>query len=136
MVDDEIFDDELERIRTAKKKDLERKLRDSGRPHILTITDRDFARVVQEHPYVLIDFWAEWCGPCRMVSPAVEELAVEFADRLTVGKVNTDENPLVSRKFSITAIPTLMLFSHGQMVDRIIGAYPKETIRKRIQRIL
>jgi thioredoxin 1 len=132
--DQELFDDELQRLREKKLREMEESLGKGTKPTIVEITDESFLGVVQGNPYVLIDFWAEWCGPCRMVSPIVEELAREFAGKVIVGKCNTDDNPVISRQFAITAIPTLMLFAHGQMVDRIIGAYPKESIRQRMER--
>ncbi|MDT8357104.1 MAG: thioredoxin [Methanomicrobiaceae archaeon] len=126
-------EDELARIRQDRLRELERQMRPK-QGGVEEITDHNFTRVLDENPRVLIDFWAEWCGPCRMVSPAVEELATEFSGHIMVGKCNTDENPMLTRNFGISAIPTLMLFAHGQMVDRIIGAYPKEQIRARVTR--
>ncbi len=128
------FNDELQRIRQKRLLEMQQKFEVGKEAVVLEVTDASFGTLIQEHAYVLVDFWAEWCGPCQRVGPIVEELAAEFAGNVVVGKCNTDENPLITRKFAITAIPTLMLFANGQLVDRIIGAYPKEAIRKRMQR--
>ncbi|MCK4269050.1 MAG: thioredoxin, partial [Methanogenium sp.] len=88
------------------------------------------------HKKVIIDFWAEWCGPCRTIGPIVEELAMEYNGLVSVGKCDTDQNPVLTQSFQISAIPTLILFSHGQMVDRLTGAYPKEAIRSHMVRSL
>ena len=96
-------------------------------------TDANFQQeVLQNDKVTLIDLWAEWCGPCRRVAPSIEELAREFAGRVAFGKCNTDENHRIAMELYISAIPAIMLFSHGRRVDQIIGAYPKEAIRERI----
>lgn len=81
---------------------------------------------------VLVDFWAEWCGPCRMVSPAIERIAMEFSGRLTVVKVNVDDKPHVAAKYAVRSIPTIMLFAGGEAVMRLTGAYPYETLVREI----
>ncbi|HUI29993.1 MAG TPA: thioredoxin [Candidatus Acidoferrales bacterium] len=85
---------------------------------------------------VLVDFWAPWCGPCRMVAPLVEEIAKEYGDKLKVFKVNTDENMDIAIKYNIVSIPTLGFFRGGEMVDRIIGAVPKKVIVEKISKTL
>jgi thioredoxin 1 len=82
---------------------------------------------------VLVDFWAPWCGPCRMVGPVVDELAQEYAGKLKVVKVNTDEAPGVAGQYNIMSIPTLMIFKNGERVDQIIGALPKQAIAAKVQ---
>ncbi len=101
---------------------------------VMIVTESQFQQLLSQHPRLVVDFWAEWCGPCRMVGPTIEQLSREFAGTISFGKCNTDENPRIATRFGISAIPTIMLFSSGQLVDRIIGAYPKETIRSRILR--
>jgi thioredoxin 1 len=93
-----------------------------------------FQEFISTHPFAVIDFWAEWCGPCQRIAPVMDELSKEFAGRVTFGKCNTDDNRRIAMEFNISAIPAIMLFSHGQLVDRIIGAYPKDAIRDKIVR--
>jgi thioredoxin 1 len=103
---------------------------------ILTLTDADFDAQVKAQPLIVVDFWAEWCGPCRMVAPVLEELANEYSDRLTVGKVNVDENRQTAARFGVRSIPTLMFFRDGSRVDQVIGAHPKATIKAKIDQLL
>ncbi|MBI4734478.1 MAG: thioredoxin [candidate division NC10 bacterium] len=103
---------------------------------ILTLTDADFEAQVKTQPLIIVDFWAEWCGPCRMVAPVLEELANEYGDRLAVGKVNVDENRQTAARFGIRSIPTLMFFRDGSRVDQVIGAHPKATIKAQIDQLL
>jgi thioredoxin 1 len=134
MDPDDRLDDELQELRKKRLREMEQALSRRETPTVLQVTEETIGGVIRSHPRVLIDFWAEWCGPCRTVGPAIEELAMEFEGRVTVGKCNVDENPRIAAQLSISAIPTLILFSHGQLVDRITGAYPKAQIRQRMQR--
>jgi thioredoxin 1 len=104
--------------------------------NILTVTDSDFEAQAKANPYLLLDFWAEWCGPCRVIAPVLEELAGEYKDRVKVGKLNVDENRQVAARFGIRSIPTLLLFRDGERVDQIVGAHPKTTIKAKIDQLL
>ncbi len=101
------------------------------------VTDQTFDRdVLQSNQPVLVDFWAPWCGPCRMVAPIVEELVSEYAGRVKFVKLNTDENPSTAARFGIRSIPTLLVFKNGQPVGQIIGFRPKSDIKKRLDAVL
>jgi thioredoxin 2 len=103
-------------------------------PWIADATDDDFPVVVEKATIpVLVDIWAPWCGPCRMVSPALEQLASEMAGQLKLVKVNTDENPQVSQRFNVLSIPTLLLFKEGEVIDQQVGAAPLVTLRTWLQ---
>ena len=99
-----------------------------------TITDATFEQVINSKIPVLVDFWAEWCGPCRMIAPSVEQLAQEFAGRAVVGKLNVDENPNTPRRYNVMGIPALFIFKEGQVIDQIVGAHPITVLRNRLAR--
>lgn len=99
----------------------------------LEFTDSNFSEEVEDNDKpVLVDFWAEWCGPCRMVGPVVEEIAGEYEGKAKVGKVDVDSNPEVSVKYGIRSIPALLIFKDGEVVDQIVGAVPKAQIKKQL----
>jgi thioredoxin 1 len=101
------------------------------------VTDASFeAEVLKGAKPVVVDFWAEWCAPCRMVSPVLEELAVEYSGKVKVTKLNIDDNPSTSAKFGIRSIPTLLFFKDGRLVDQYVGAAPKSELKKRFDGLL
>ncbi|HTY14685.1 MAG TPA: thioredoxin [Methanoregulaceae archaeon] len=125
-------DDELARIRERKLREMEAKMKENAEGKVLHLEQANFSAITAENPALVIDFWAEWCGPCRMVGPVVEELSREFAGRVTFAKCNTDDNAMLANQFGISAIPTLLLFRDGRLADRVIGAYPKDALRTKI----
>lgn len=101
--------------------------------HPLEITDANFAKEVEQSDVpVLIDFWAVWCGPCRMIAPIVEELASEYQGKAKIGKLDVDSNPGVATKFGIRSIPTILIFKGGKLADQIVGAVPKGVIVEKL----
>jgi thioredoxin 1 len=101
---------------------------------IVEITDHNFdEQVVQRKGLILVDFWAEWCGPCRMVAPILDDLAVEYDGRLVVGKMNVDENRQIPGRFSIRSIPTILFFKNGVQIEQIIGAVSKSVLITKIK---
>lgn len=104
---------------------------------IVELTNAAWGQEVEQATgLVMVDFWAVWCGPCRMIAPTVEELAKEYAGKLKVGKLNTDENPEIASKYKIMGIPTIMFFKDGQKVDQIVGAVPKPQLKAKIDALL
>ena len=103
----------------------------------LQLSDTSFeTEVVKSDRPVLVDFWAPWCGPCRMLSPLVDELSKEYEGKIKVGKLNTDDNTQVATRYRISAIPTLLFFKSGKVVDQLVGVHPKPEIKKRLDALL
>jgi thioredoxin 1 len=98
----------------------------------IELTDATFDQVVKTDKAVLVDFWAEWCGPCKMIGPIVEELAGDYDGKAVVAKLNVDENPQTAAKFGIRSIPTLLVFKNGQIVDKQVGAVPKSVLSQKL----
>ena len=99
----------------------------------IKVTDADVQETIQGNDLVLVDIWAPWCGPCRMVAPIVEELGEEYAGKVNFYKMNTDENPTIPTEFEIRSIPTLMIFEGGDLKSRIVGFRPKSDLKKRLE---
>ncbi|MEM4727593.1 MAG: thioredoxin [Candidatus Bathyarchaeia archaeon] len=134
------YEDELEKIRGEKFKKMMEKFRFNKNEALLRnpieMYDKNFDEVIRRNPLVVVDFWASWCGPCRMVAPIVEELAKEYNGRILFGKVNVDDNRLISLRYNIKSIPTFLIFKDGKLVDRIVGALPKDIMEKEIKKHL
>src|SRR6184192_2862545 len=135
-------DPELQSIKEKKLVDMMRRTRAQlqsaekydGKPIILS--DTTFSSEISKYPLVVVDFWAPWCGPCRMVSPIVEELSIEYGDSVRFHKMNTDDNENTMIEYGITSIPTLIIFKDGREVNRLVGFAPKEQLRRQIDRSL
>jgi thioredoxin 1 len=133
-------DDELEAIKHKKLAELQKeattKAMMSSISEPIVLTDSNFASEVTKYPIMLVDFWAPWCGPCRIVSPIIEQLSREYSGRVAFGKVNVDENQRIAASFGIQSIPTLMIFKGSKAVDVIIGAMPKAQIEMKLKQQL
>jgi thioredoxin len=138
-------DEELRKLREKKLEEMQHRIEQAHEPKtspqpvpktagVIVLDERSFQRALQEHPRLVVDLWAEWCGPCKMLSPTIESLAGEFAGSITFAKVNTDQNPGIAMRFGISAIPTLLLFSGGRLIDTVVGAYPRDPLRARLVR--
>ena len=134
------MDEELEDLRNKKMEQLKEKYMNGGKnmeenlPNTpLIVTDADIDEHTKKYPTVVIDCWAPWCGPCQMVGPVIEELAKEMQGKVVFGKLNVDENPATSAKHQIMSIPTLLVFKNGDLVYRLVGAYPKEELKKKLE---
>jgi thioredoxin 1 len=98
----------------------------------IEITDANFEEIIKSEQPILVDFWAEWCGPCKMIGPVVEELAGDYEGKAIIGKVDVDSNPKVAQAFGIRSIPTLLFFKGGEIVDKQVGAVPKSVLSQKL----
>lgn len=133
--------DELEEIKKRKLEQLKKRYMNGGKnmdenfPNTpLKITDADIDDNIKKFETIVIDCWAPWCGPCRMVGPIIEELAKEMHGKIVFGKLNVDENPMTSTKHQIMSIPTLLVFKKGTLVDRVVGALPKDMLKQQLEK--
>jgi thioredoxin 1 len=133
-------DEELERIKQAKLREIMRRAdsekRDAPLNKPVEVTDATFEETIQNHPLVVVDCWAPWCGPCHMVAPVIEELSKDYAGKILFGKLNVDENPQVSMQYEIMSIPTLLIFKNGKPLDKIIGAMSRQMLEPKITQYL
>jgi len=135
--------DELEELRKKKLEQLKKQYMNGGQKmeenmpnEPITMTDADMDEAVKKYATIVVDCWAPWCGPCRMVHPIIEELAKEMQGEIVFGKLNVDENPVTSTKHQIMSIPTLLVFKNGALVDQIIGAMPKNILKQKLDSYL
>ena len=141
-------DKELERIKLKKLRDMFRRRTSKKRPEEpqeqgksatnqpVEVTDASFTETIHNHPLVVVDCWASWCAPCHMIAPIIGEMARDYAGKIFFGKLNVDENKRVTMQYQIMSIPTLLLFKNGKLVDRIIGAMPRQMLESRITRYI
>jgi thioredoxin 1 len=133
-------DEELVRIRAAKLQKMMKSTTPQKRGTAFNkpveMTDATFKEIIQNHPLVVVDCWALWCGPCRMVAPVIEELSRDYAGKILFGKLDVDKNREVSVQYDIMSVPTLLVFKNGRLVDTIIGAMPRQTLEQKITRHL
>jgi len=128
-------DTELEKIKAKKIQEMIKQSKSSEKIATpITITDADFNDTVNKYSLIVIDCWAPWCGPCRMVAPIIEELAKEYAGEIVFGKLDVDENPETATRFSIMGVPTLLIMKNGTEADRIVGVAPKLLIQNKLKR--
>jgi thioredoxin 1 len=129
---------ELDEIKRRKLAELSRKL--EGKKDVLnapiTVTDSSFESIRKRYPLLVVDCWAEWCYPCRIIAPVIEELAREYRGKVVFGKLNVDKNPRTPAMFAVTGIPTLLIFKKGELVERMVGAVPREVIEAKLRRYL
>ncbi len=134
-------DFEIEQIKAKKMREMEARMKakKEGKKgeqlidHPLTLDDSSFIPTVRKYPLVVVDCWAPWCAPCRMVAPIIDELAREYAGKVVFGKLNVDENPRIASEFAIMAIPTMFIFKNGEPVDVIQGALPKPYLEAKLK---
>lgn len=132
-------DHELAKIQRKKMDELLLRIQTQEKPNEnlyskpILLTDTNFTSEVTKAKLIVVDFWAPWCNPCKMVGPLIEELATEYAGKVVFGKMNVDENQMVPRSFGIQGIPTLMIFKNGKAIDTLVGAYPKSQIESKFR---
>lgn len=136
------MDDDLEDIKRKKLEELKERFAEPAKPEIkfperpIVVTDGSLRGAVMQYPLLIVDCWAEWCGPCRMIAPVLDELAKDYAGKVVFGKLNVDENMQTARAFEITAIPMLLIFKNGKFIDKLVGAYPKHMLEQKVQSYL
>jgi len=133
--------DELERIRQRKLREITGRSKAEGSNEDwpgepLEVTDASFSQVIERYPLVVVDCWAAWCAPCRMIAPVVEELAREYKGKIVFGKLDVDSNSATAMQYGIMSIPTLLVFKDRQLVEKLIGAMPRGSLEQRITRHL
>ena len=135
----------MDEIDEIKRKKMEKMMNDMNKPSSpsielpnkpVLVTDATIDSMVSQYPLLILDCWAEWCGPCRAIGPIIEQLAAELKGKAVFGKLNVDDNMQTANKYRISAIPTLMIFKDGKLIDKLVGAYPKPALTAKLQRYL
>ena len=141
----EKLDKELERIKRDKMRkmlgnrtsgDQKHKHHSNPAGKVIDLTDETFMKYIEENRIAVIDCWAPWCGPCKMIAPLMEEFATEYEGKIKIGKVDVDNNQNIAVQFGIRSIPTVLFFKKGKVVDRVIGAYPKSHFQEKIDNLI
>lgn len=136
------MNDELAEIKKKKLEELKKRYLNGGKsmedmPNTsIEVTDADFNDNVNKYGTIVVDCWAPWCGPCRMIAPVVEELAKELQGKIVFGKLNVDENQAIASQYGIMSIPSLLVFKDGKLVDKIVGALPKPMLKEKLQQYM
>ncbi len=128
--------EEIQLIKQKKMAEMMKNNENEWPAEPVTLIDDDFEGFVGKHPKVIVDCWAPWCGPCRMLSPTIDALAKEMKGNVAFGKLNTDDNFRTSEKYKISSIPTLLFFKDGKFVDKVIGAVPRAMVEQQIKKLL
>jgi len=130
--------DELDEIRKRKLKELEERY--LGKKEVIDkpiqITDQTFEDTIRKYPVVVVDFWGQWCPPCHIIAPIIEELANDYSGKVVFSKLNVDKNQMIAAKYGIMAVPTLLIFKNGKLMDQVTGALPRQYLEQRIKNIL
>ena len=126
-------DREMEEIRRRKIEEMLKRVIQPINNKPITLTESNFSTEINKNRLIVVDFWAPWCGPCKMISPIIEQLASQYSGKVVFGKVNVDNNQRIAQGHSIQGIPTLLIFKNGQVIDRLVGAVPKAYIESKIQ---
>ena len=130
-------DEELERLKKKKLEEIIENRKKSKFPDSpIRLTDSKFQETLEKYPIVVVDFWAEWCGPCKAMEPVISELARNYSGEIVFGKLNVDENKIIPNKFQISGIPTLIIFKDGKNVDRITGMAPKRKLKSHLDKYI
>ncbi len=132
------WDEEFNKIMQRKIEKYKEKITSEQRIQgtVVVLNEYNFAESINKYPFLIVDFWAPWCDPCKMVSPIIDQLSKEFSGRAMFGKLNVDDNPNISNAFQIQSIPTMIFFKNGQVVDKIIGAIVKSQLASKIEIML
>lgn len=133
MTGDDYDGDEIRKLREQRKAEIMSEIEKKTNPGVTVVDELNFRAFISENRFSVIDMWAEWCGPCLRVAPVIEEFANEYSGKIAFGKCNVDENQNIAAAFSISAIPTLLFFSEGKLINRVTGAYPKEALENQIK---